>query len=201
MAQQGVRTRRDEVLDQLRELFLDEGFASFGVGDLAGRLRCSRTSLYAVAPSKEQIVVAAVRSFFRTAAERIETQVAAAGDPARKLAVYLEAVAIELQRASATFFADLADFGPANEVYQENTRYAAGRVQSLVLQGVEAGLLRPVHASFVAAAVAELMASIQRGSIQAITGLDAAEAYRELADLVLISLAVDRGAAVEPSLR
>ncbi|MFD0662017.1 hypothetical protein [Thermocatellispora tengchongensis] len=142
-----------------------------------------------MAPSKEQIVVAAVRSFFKSAAERIEARVAAADDPARQLAIYLEAVAAELQAASAAFFADVAGFAPAGEVYRENTQYAARRVQELVAKGVRAGVLRPVHASFVGAAVAEVMGSIQRGAIQAATGLDAAQAYRHLADLVLTSLA------------
>ncbi|WP_214105208.1 TetR/AcrR family transcriptional regulator [Acrocarpospora catenulata] len=183
-----ARARREDMLVQLRELFLTEGFASFNIGDLAERLRCSRTTLYAVAPSKEQIVVAAVRSFFKTAAERIEARVAASDDPASRLAIYLEAVASELQPASAVFFADVAAFGPANDVYQENTQYAARRVQTLVTEGVRAGALRPVHASFVGAAAAEVMGAIQRGTIQASTGLDAAEAYRQLADLVMTSL-------------
>ncbi|MER6176098.1 TetR/AcrR family transcriptional regulator [Streptosporangium sp. NPDC001681] len=183
-----ARARREEMLVQLRELFLTEGFSSFNIGDLAERLRCSRTTLYAVAPSKEQIVVAAVRSFFKTAAEHIEARVAAFDDPARRLAIYLEAVASELQPASARFFADVADFGPANDVYQENTQYAARRVQALVTEGVQAGALRPVHASFVGAAAAQVMGAIQRGTIQATTGLDAAEAYRQLADLVMTSL-------------
>jgi len=176
------------MLVQLRELFLREGFSSFGIGDLAERLRCSRTTLYAVAPSKEQIVVAAVRSFFKNTAERIEARVAASDDPARRLVIYLEAVASELQPASARFFADVADFGPANDVYQENTRYAARRVQALVTEGVRAGALRPVHASFVGAVAAEIMGAIQRGTIQSSTGLDAAEAYRQLADLVMTGL-------------
>ncbi|GGO10436.1 hypothetical protein GCM10010116_20990 [Microbispora rosea subsp. aerata] len=183
-----TNARREETLAQLRELFLAEGFASFNIGDLAERLRCSRTTLYAVAPSKEQIVVAVVRSFFKAAAERIEARVAASADPARQLAVYLEAVAAELQPASAAFLADVAAFGPANEVYQENTRYAAQRVRSLVEKGVGAGVLRPVHAPFVGAAVAEVMNSIQRGAIQSATGFDAAQAYRHLADLVLAGL-------------
>ncbi|MFF5243749.1 TetR/AcrR family transcriptional regulator [Streptosporangium sp. NPDC000095] len=183
-----ARMRREETLVQLRELFLSEGFSSFGIGDLAERLRCSRTTLYAVAPSKEQIVVAAVRSFFKHTAERIEARVAASDDPARRLVIYLEAVASELQPASARFFADVADFGPANDVYQENTRYAARRVQALVTEGVRAGALRPVHASFVGAVAAEIMGAIQRGTIQSSTGLDAAEAYRQLADLVMTGL-------------
>ena len=181
-------TRREEIVRQLRDLFLSEGFARFSIADLADRLRCSRSTLYAVAPSKEQLVVAVVRSYFQAAAERIETRVAAAQDAQARLATYLAAVAGELEPVSAEFFADVAAFGPANDVYRENTRFAAQRVRSLVTDGIRAGVLRPAHASFVGAAVASVMGAIQRGDIQTATGLTAADAYRELADLVLGSL-------------
>src|SRR3990170_9156437 len=101
-----VRLRRERMLGRLRELFLREGFAELSVGDLAERLHCSRSTLYLVAPSKEQIVVATVRSFFRLAANRVEATVATSEDPARRLALYFEAVATELQPASDRFYAD-----------------------------------------------------------------------------------------------
>jgi AcrR family transcriptional regulator len=182
-------TRREEIVRQLRDLFLSEGFARFSIADLADRLRCSRSTLYAVAPSKEQLVVAVVRSYFQAAAERIEARVAGAEDARARLSTYLAAVAAELEPVSAEFFADLAAFGPANDVYRENTWFAAQRVRSLVADGIGAGVLRPAHASFVGAAVASVMGAIQRGEVQTATGLTAADAYRELADLVLGGLA------------
>jgi hypothetical protein len=62
-------------------------------------------------------------------------------------------------------------------------------VQQLVTAGVQAGTIRPVHASFVGAAVASVMGAIHRGEITAATGLDDAAAYRELADLVVAGTA------------
>jgi hypothetical protein len=50
---------------------------------------------------------------------------------------------------------------------------------------VEAGSLRAVDASFVGAAVAQVMTAIQGGAIAAASGLADAEAYRALADLVV----------------
>jgi AcrR family transcriptional regulator len=188
-----LSARQADLIARLQALFLAEGFAAFSIGDLTDRLRCSRTTLYAVAPSKEQLVLTVVRAYFRTAAEHIEARVAETDDPREKLAVYLEAVASQLQPVSAEFFADLAEFGPGNEIYQENTRFAAHRVQTLVTDGVKAGALRPVDASFVGAAVAQVMGAIQRGEIQAGTGLDAASAYRNLADLILNSLSTVDG--------
>jgi AcrR family transcriptional regulator len=177
--------RRVELLGRLADLFLAEGFLGFGVGDLAARLRCSRSSLYLVAGSKQEIVLVTLRAWFRGAAERIERRVLAEPDPATRLRTYLLAVSDELAPASPAFYADLLAHPPAGEVYRENTRYAARRVRALVDAGVEAGALRPVDAVFVGAAVAEVMTGIQAGRVGAATGLSDAEAYRSLADVVV----------------
>ena len=183
-----TQARREQVLAGLIELFLTEGFLSFGVGDLAARLQCSRTTIYLVADSKEQIVLAAVRSYFRRATDRIEDRVAAEPDLGARLGVYLSAVAEELQPASERFHADLAAYVPAREIYQANTQRAARRVQDLVAAGVAGGAWRAVDAAFVGAAVAQVMSAIQDGAIGDASGLDDAAAYRALADLVLHGL-------------
>jgi AcrR family transcriptional regulator len=177
-------SRGEELLDALIELYLAEGFLAFGMGDLAARLRCSRSSLYLVASSKEQIVVTAVRRYFRRAEDRIEALVAAEPDPGRRLAVSLAAVADELAPASERFYADLAEYPPARAIYVENTERAAQRVQDIVTEGVRAQALRPVDARFVGAAVAVVMSAIAEGSIEAATGLGDAAAYAALGDLV-----------------
>src|SRR5690349_21388213 len=124
--------RNDALLDELIELYLEHGFASFAVGDLAARLRCSRSTLYAIAASKEQLILAAVRAYFRRAAERIEARVAAEPDEGLRLRAYLAAVSDELAPAGEQFFADLSAYPPAQDVYEQNTRQAAQRVQDLV---------------------------------------------------------------------
>ena len=59
--------RQAELLDQLESLFLAEGFARFTLDDLAVRLRCSKSTLYALAGSKEQLALRVIRHFFRKA--------------------------------------------------------------------------------------------------------------------------------------
>jgi AcrR family transcriptional regulator len=192
--------RRRLVLDALTAVFLAEGFAALTMATIADRLHCSKTTLYLVASSKEQIVVTTVRDFFRRAADRIETGVAAQSDPVQRVRVYLEGVATELDSASGQFFADLLAFPPANEVYQDNTLFAARRVRELVDEGVLAGVLRPAHTAFVGAAVTQVMTAIQRGEIAAATGLGDAQAYRELADLILSGLGTPPGAPAIPDI-
>ena len=184
--------RGAELLDRLIDLYLRDGFLAHGVGELASRLSCSRSSLYLIAGSKEQIIVTAARRYFQRAAERIEAQVEAQADPGLRLQAYLAAVAEELAPASEQFYADLADYPPARALYEENTRRAAQRVHDIIAAGVAAGSLRPVNAQFVGAAVAEVMTAIQAGRIEAAAGLSDAEAYRALADLVYRALEAER---------
>ena len=181
--------RRAALLDELVALVLAEGFASFTLDDVARRLHCSKSTLYGVAASKEQLVVAAVRRFFQQATLAVESRAARSADHREQLGEYLLAVSEQLQPASAAFFRDLAASAPTREVYSRNTASAARRVQQLVDAGVAAGTMRPASAAFVGAAVAAVMGAIQRGEITATTGLDDAAAYRELAALVTAGLA------------
>jgi AcrR family transcriptional regulator len=130
-----------------------------------------------------------VKRFFQRATAAVEERAAGPADHRERISTYLLAVAEQLQPASPAFFADVAAFAPAREIYERNTRSAAARVRHLVTDGVDAGTIRPVHASFVGAAVASVMGAIHRGEITRATGLDDAAAYRELADLVVAGTA------------
>jgi AcrR family transcriptional regulator len=182
--------RREQLFDELVALLLAEGFAHLTLDDIAARLRCSKRTLYALAGSKEQLVRAAVVRFFRLATEQVETALKSAGGAADRVGDYLRAVAEQLAPASPRFFDDVAAFPPADEVYRRNTRIAAGRVRELIDEGVASGVFRDVHAAFVADVVAGVMVRIQRRELEASTGLGDAEAYANLAELVLHGLGV-----------
>ncbi len=179
--------RVEQVLDGLIEIFLDEGFAHLGVAEMAQRLSCSKSTLYALAPSKEQIVTRAVRHFFRTATERVEATAAAARTDEDRLLGYLQAIAEELTPAGRAFIRDVEGFGPAREIYRRNTEAAADRVRELVESALPATSTTDPH--FVGAVAALVMEAIQRGAIQQSTGLDHAQAYAALGDLLARSRA------------
>jgi AcrR family transcriptional regulator len=183
------RTRRQaELLDRLLSLFLAEGFSRFTLDDLAAELRCSKTTLYALAPSKEQLAVEVVKYYFKNATAEVETAVVRQTRPDRRIATYLNAVADALKPASRTFLDDVAGFAPARSVYERNTRIATERVRSLIAEGIASKEFRSVHTAFAAEMVAHTMQAIQRGDIARRTGLNDAESYRELASFVLHSL-------------
>ncbi|GAB2833075.1 TetR/AcrR family transcriptional regulator [Actinocorallia aurea] len=182
METQARARRRAELVERLIELFLERGFADFGVADLAKLLRCSKTTLYAVAESKEQIITAVVRAFFRRATDRVEARLAEETEPRARIEAYLLAISTELSAASPAFFADLTAFGPAREIYRRNTAIAAERVRLLLLDAAPGQGGRSAFAGAVAGLVME---AVHRGDIKEATGLDDAAAYAALAALLV----------------
>ena len=180
--------RRTELFDGLVTLFLAEGFAHLTLDEIAASLRCSKSTLYTLAGSKEQLVRAATIHYFRRATEDVEAQVTGTTGPRQRIIAYVSAVGTALAAASAQFMTDLDGFPPAREVYEQNTRFAAARVAELIADGVRAGEFRDVHATFAADVAAVTMARIQQGLVREATGLDDAHAYRELAALLTSGL-------------
>jgi AcrR family transcriptional regulator len=180
-----LTSRQRELFDRLVELCLEQGFAHLTIDDIASLLRCSKSTIYALAASREQLMRSAVVAFFRDAGRRVNARVENESDPLRRVEVYLRAVAEELAPASPAFMADIAAFAPAREVYEFNTRAAAQNIRELIADGVTSDAFRDVSASFIADVVASVMVRIQRGELSRNLGLSDSEAYLALADLVV----------------
>ncbi|WP_253777996.1 TetR/AcrR family transcriptional regulator [Goodfellowiella coeruleoviolacea] len=181
--------RQVDLLNRLEALFLAEGFAHFTLDELAARLHCSKSTLYALAPSKEQLAVRVVAHYFKGATERIEQRIASVAAVADRIGGYLAGAADELRRASTTFIADVADFPPAMATYERNARAAAARIRSFILQGVRDGVFREVHATLVAEMAGMLIEGIQTGVLTDRAGVSGAEAFNALGELLLGGLA------------
>lgn len=175
--------RRTEILDGLIDLFLAEGFLGMSLEQLAGRLRCSKTTLYTVASSKEQLVTAVVRAFFRRSTDEVEERLAQEEGATERIGVYLEAIATALTPASPQFYADVNEFLPTREIYLHNTSVAAQRVQQLVTEA--AGPEGAIDAEFIGAVAGSVMSSIQSGQLTKNTSMNDATAYRLLAELIV----------------
>lgn len=183
MAESGVSVRAASLRDDLIDIVLAEGFRDLQMSDLAARLNCSKSTLYAIAPSKEQLLVSVVRTFFRRATERVEQAVDPEAPAIERIAAYLTAVATELAPASSAFFADLERFAPAGDIYRQNTQAAVVRVRQLVREASPDS-----DPAFLGAMAGLMMESIHRGDIHRSTGLDDSAAYRQLADLIVAGL-------------
>ncbi|MBY8862326.1 TetR/AcrR family transcriptional regulator [Nocardia sp. CA2R105] len=183
--------RREELLAQVTDIFLAEGFTSVTVEDLTRRMRCSKSTLYAIGSTKEQLVVAAAKHFFGTEADRIEQTVADHDEPQIKITTYLEGVAQAMRRNSSAFYADMVTYPPTAEIYARNTARAAERIREMIGDGVRSGAFRATNGTFAAQVVALAIEAVQSGTLLERTGLSAAESFAELADLLFNGLRHD----------
>ncbi len=191
----GVRTRRmsdarrEELLDRLENLFLAEGFAKLTVDDLASRLQCSKSTLYAIAGSREQLVVVTIRRFFQEMSTRVAEKAGPITDPPQRIAEHLAGLGTELRRMSPECYADLLSFEATAEVYAKHSLATAQHVRESIQDGVASGAFRAINADFVGAAVSLLIDGIQHGELLDRSGLSISDAYTELGGLVLAALA------------
>lgn len=177
--------RQAAVLADLLALYLREGFAQFTLDDLAARLHCSKSTLYALAPSKEQLARRVVSLFFRRATEHVEKRVAEAVDARERIAFYLQAAADELKPAGDRFLADIAAYAPTQAVYERNAKAAAARIRTFIQEGVAEGVFREVHARLVGEMAGWLIEGIQTGVLGRRAEVTHAEAFAALSDLLL----------------
>ena len=141
--------RREQLLDELEAIMLAEGFAHLRIGSLAERLHCSRSTLYKLAPSKDELF----ESVYARWADRIVAEAIAFAEqgstPAEKI-VRMGKVAGRLQaKGSPEFWRDVRD-NPTTAAVMGRTR-AIGyrRVQAFLDEGIAAGTVRPMNTAFI----------------------------------------------------
>ena len=182
--------RRSLLLDRLEEIFLAEGFSSLTIDDLCRRLNCSKTTLYSVADSREQIIQAVTRHFFARATATIEREVEDEKDAARRVVRYLAGVGTAMRRNSIAFYVDMVSYEPTASIYRLNSDAAAARVRSFIEEGVATGEFRRANAGLAGQAVALLIEGVQSGELLERTSLTAGEAFSELGELIVNGLSV-----------
>ena len=180
--------RREGLLDDLEEIFLAEGFGTLTIDELCRRLSCSKTTLYTVASTREQIIQAVVRHFFAKATAAVEAQLDPEAGPAERIVSYLASVGAAMHRNSYAFYADMVNFAPTAAIYRLNSQAAARRVQAMIEEGVHYGSFRRADAALAGLTVAYLMDGVQSGEVLDATGLNAGDAFTELGQLLVHGL-------------
>ncbi len=181
-------SRRDDLLESVSKLFLAEGFTSMSVDELTRRLQCSKSTLYALAPTKEQLVLTVTRRFFKNATTEIEDRIRGVSDPAERIAVYLKCVGAAMSTQSAAFYRDMVSFQPTSEIYELNSAAAAGRVREIIEEGVRSGRFREIDPHFAGHLIAWAIEGIQSGRLQSGSDAETGHAFSQLGELILNGL-------------
>lgn len=180
--------RREDLLRKAEAVILAEGFTTVTMDDLAQRLGCSKATLYSLAATKEQLVLAVTRTFFKEATAEIERAIEAEADPRQRIRTYLAGVGTAMRRHSHAFYDDMVGYEPTAHIYRQNSAAAAQRVRDLVDAGVRVGAFRELNGHFAAQVVGVVIDAVQSGALLEKTGLSAGDACSELGDLLLDGL-------------
>jgi AcrR family transcriptional regulator len=184
-AQLGDRHR--DMLDELEELFLTEGFAGFTVRSLAAHLRCSLRTLYEIAPSKQQLVLVVLDRFLHRVGRTALAAIDETAPVTERIRAYF-ASAAELQRWTATLAEDAADAPEVTRLLDRHFAYVSAVVAQLVEEGMERGELKQVDPGVAAAVLSGAALHLARADAGAAASWSP-ESLEQLLDIVLEGIA------------
>ncbi|WJZ01617.1 TetR/AcrR family transcriptional regulator [Corynebacterium freiburgense] len=181
-----LTSRQQELLQALRAKFLETGFADFTIDSACKTFHCSKSTIYALGKSRDEIIQKIVKDFFREIATHTEASLAGHHTAQAGLEAYFHAISESLQSASPQFMTDLANEQVSSEIYATNTHAAIKRMLELLQHGVDNGEFRPLPAEFLASLIETTMSQIQQGHYA--HALPVADTYKELGELVIYGI-------------
>lgn len=187
-----LTTRQSELLDNLEALFGGDGFAQYSMADLAKQLRCSLNTLYALAPSRDELVLLVVdrhlRNVGRTASESVHIDMS----PLESLRTFHAAASVAIGDWSTAFARDIRRVASAQRVADGHERYVVEISAALLEDAVDAGEIRAVNTTAFAHAIGHLGAVFtQSDTIARLSGTPK-EALDEVMDVLIAGLRIDR---------
>lgn len=179
--------RQQRLLDALETIFLGEGFSDVTVAELARRLRCSRRSLYELAPSKEALFLRVLDRYLSRLREQ-GRQATLGVAPERAFEPYLMPAVEAARKLSAAVMRDITAWPPADEMWRAHTRERMQGLRTLVERCVELKIFRGIDPYLVAEVMAASLRRICEPNFLADSGMTYREAVSELYGLLLHGL-------------
>jgi AcrR family transcriptional regulator len=136
--------RLHRVLDEAGELFSEEGFLHFSTEDLARRLRCSKRTIYAVAPSREKFFEAVIVQ--KVTKARDVTIAAIRSAPSVQAAVLgcIRTSVEQVQNVSPIWLRDVRLFPAGRRAVEKWRADIADHLEHLINRGIKEGLFRSI---------------------------------------------------------
>ncbi|MFV8395757.1 TetR/AcrR family transcriptional regulator [Corynebacterium hindlerae] len=175
--------RQRELFDALYTHFLTHGFADFTIDGAAAAHHCSKSTVYALGRTRDDIIRRILVTFFKEVTRQVDAQLAGLRTQQAILETYFSAMTSALEPASPAFMRDLATEPVAREVYELNTAAATEKIAGIIDKGVEKGEFSTTAPEFLTLVIRGTMEQIQQGTYAAT--LPFADAYRELGKIIL----------------
>lgn len=179
--------RQRQILDEL-EVLVADGFAELTMAELAARLNCSLRTLYALAPSRYELVMIVIdRSLWRIGRQARD----AIGDdlsPLDAIRAYLQAATVAVSGWTEAFARDLAAAHEAQQLQHGHNEYLFAVTRTLLDLAVERGDIAAVDTSAVARVLAGLGSFFSRPAVIPTLRSSPKQAADDVVDLILAGL-------------
>jgi len=185
-----LTARQLEILDTLDESVLTGGFADLTMAEIAKQMTCSLRTLYGIAPSKEELVLAVadrrLRRIGREAMEALDLD----EPPIARLRAYLRATNQALQPTTIIFSRDFNKLPGARQLGDAHAGYIVSITRALLDEAVEAGQIKPVDTAALALVLGRLGREFSRpnAEVEKVVRRSARETADAIAEVILDGL-------------
>ena len=181
-------TRHVEVLDALEQIFLTEGVRAVTIGELASRIKCSRSTLYEIAPTKRELFHDVLLRWSTRAIEKAKSTAERYDHPLECLFATQKAMIEGVRLESGAFLADVQADPVARDLLDSHLKRQNDLICSIFQRGVSRGIFRDFSQQFIADLFITLVRHYQDPELQKKLRMSTLEAYTELQSLIIDGL-------------
>ncbi|GAA0919350.1 TetR/AcrR family transcriptional regulator [Pseudonocardia zijingensis] len=171
------RVRR--LLQDLESMMMRDGFARLSLDDVAKRLRCSKTTLYRLAGSRDELFALVIELWLARSRDRGWVQYDAATDWPGRLTGFLSAGWWGSRGVSAAFMRDLVAFPVGYDALLRHQDRRQADLEEILRAGVAEGAFQDVHPKLAAALLLSTWRHIVDPNFLASVGITLDEAFIE----------------------
>lgn len=187
-AERLLSARQLELLDELEAKLTQDGLGELTMAEIAASVGCSLRTLYAIAPSRDELLLAlADRSLHRIGRAAIEA-LDPAMPPLDALRTYLGIANEAVRPRTLTLSVDVGRVAGARRVIDAHETYLSAIAQSLLDRAVADGDIGPLDTAAVAHVLAGLGREFARPEVAALAQGTPNETADAITDLILRGL-------------
>ncbi len=180
--------RQEQILADLERVFARRGLRAVTIGDLTAELRCSRRTLYALAPTKEELFRLVIDRMFRRLGEHAADVLSLDLTVEEQIErLVCDSISI-LRPGGANFALELEEFPSVRQVFLDHVEAANQVIASVIAVGVRQGRLRSVDSRLMAGALRAMVTYAASDNARRPVGMTEIEAVREVTHAMLWGL-------------
>jgi AcrR family transcriptional regulator len=187
-AERRLTERQRQVLGALETSVVTEGLAELTMAEIAARVNCSLRTLYEIAPSKDELVLAVVDRRLHGIGRKAMAVLDADMSPLEALRAYLQAANEAVRPTTAAFARDFADVPGAVPLLDAHEAYVIAVTRSLLDRAVAEGEIRGVDTAAVAHVLGGLGREFAHPEVSAVIADSPVDAADTMTDIILRGL-------------